>query len=174
MFSLNDKVVYPGYGVALICKVFSREVAGNSVVFYELKFQNKDMTVMVPKDRIEEVGIRPLSSTCHIDDMLKTITQPAKQIKTEITGSNWNKRNKEYQTKISTGSLKDISEIYRDLKFISRVKELSFGEKTILLKAELLLAEEISAAQQVDEDNAIQKLRSLFPASEGMFHSHMQ
>ena len=170
MFSLNDKVVYPGYGVALICKVFSREVAGNSVVFYELKFQNKDMTVMVPKDRIEEVGIRPLSSTGHINDMLKTITQPAKQIKTETAGSNWNKRNKEYQSKLSTGSLKDISEIYRDLKFISRVKELSFGEKTLLLKAELLLAEEISAAQQVDEDNAIQKLRSLFPASEALLH----
>ena len=163
MFSLNDKVVYPGYGVAVICKVFTRTVGTNSIIFYELKFHNKDMTVMVPKDRIEEVGIRPLSSINYIDDMLKSIALPAKSIKTEVIGSNWNKRNKEYQLKLNTGSLKDISEIYRDLKYISRMKELSFGEKNLLVKAEHLLAEEISAAQQVDEDMAVQKLRSLFP-----------
>lgn len=162
LFSLNDKVVYPGYGVASICKVFSRDVAGSTVTFYELKFQNKDMTIMVPKDRAEQVGIRPLSSVGSIDVMLETLTQPAKPVKTETIGSNWNKRNKEYQSKLNTGSLKEISEIYRDLKHISRVKELSFGEKTLLLRAESLLAEEISAAQQVDEDNAVQRLRSSF------------
>lgn len=173
MFSLNDKVVYPGYGVAVICKVFSRSIAGNQVTFFELKFQNKDMTVMVPKDRIEAVGIRPLSSACYINDLLTTIVQPVKSSKSEQVGSNWNKRNKEYQSKLSTGSLKDISEIYRDLKWISRSKELSFGEKNLLLKAEHLLAEEISAAQQVDEDRALQSLRKLFPISGSMYSQQL-
>lgn len=163
MFSLNDKVVYPGHGVALICKVFSRSVADQSITFFELQFQNKDMTIMVPYDKLQEVGIRPLSSASKINSMLETIAEPAERTKNfETSATNWNRRKKEYQNKLRTGSLDDISEIYRDLKYISKFKELSFGEKNLLLKTESLLAEEISAAKQVDEDKAIEGLRSLF------------
>lgn len=161
MFSLNDKVVYPGHGVASICRVFERNVGAQLMVFYELKFQNKDMTIMIPKDKIEEVGVRPLSSSTSINTMLETLAQPARHIKSAESGaSNWNKRNKDYQSKLRTGSLKDISDIYRDLKHISRYKELSFGEKSLLLKTEALLVEEISAAERLDEDKAIERLRS--------------
>lgn len=162
-FSLNDKVVYPGHGVALICKVFSRNVATQEIRFFELQFQNKDMTIMVPADKLEEVGVRPLSSVSKINTMLATIADPSERAKNfEPTATNWNRRKKEYQNKLRTGSLEDISEIYRDLKHISRFKELSFGEKNLLLKTEALLVEEISAANKVDEDKAVERLRSLF------------
>lgn len=162
-FSLNDKVVYPGHGVALICKVFSRNVATQEIRFFELQFQNKDMTIMVPSDKLEEVGVRPLSSVSKINTMLATIADPSERTKAfEPTATNWNRRKKEYQNKLRTGSLEDISEIYRDLKHISRFKELSFGEKNLLLKTEALLVEEISAANKVDEDKAVERLRSLF------------
>lgn len=161
MFSLNDKVVYPGYGVAYICRVFEKNIGLQKIIFYELKFQNKDMTIMVPQDKAEEVGVRSLSSVASISSMLEGLARPARHLKTaESTASNWNKRNKEYQSKLRTGSLKDISEIYRDLKYISRYKELSFGEKSLLLKTEALLVEEISAAEQLGEDKVIEKLRS--------------
>ncbi len=163
MFSLNDKVVYPGHGVASIWRIFERTVGGQTVIFYELKFQSKDMTVMIPKDKLEDVGVRSLSSSSSINSMLETLTVPARHIKpNESTASNWNKRNKEYQSKLRTGSLKDISEIYRDLKYISRYKELSFGEKSLLLKAEALLVEEISAAEHLDTERAIEQLRARF------------
>ncbi len=163
MFSLNDKVVYPGHGVALIWRIFERYVGGQTVVFYELKFQSKDMTIMIPKDKLIDVGVRPLSSSSSITTMLETLTVPARHLKSsESTVTNWNKRNKEYQSKLRTGSLKDISEIYRDLKHISRYKELSFGEKSLLLKAEALLVEEISAAEHVDTERAIEQLRARF------------
>lgn len=162
-FSLNDKVVYPGHGVAEICKVFSRNVASQEITFFELQFQNKDMTIMVPSDKLEEVGVRPLSSVNKINTMLATIAEPDERAKTfEPTATNWNRRKKEYQNKLRTGSLEDISDIYRDLKHISRIKELSFGEKNLLLKTEALLVEEISAANKVDEEKAVERLRSLF------------
>ena len=163
VFSLNDKVVYPGHGVALISKIFSRSVARQTIVFYELQFQNKDMTIMVPCNRFNEVGIRPLSSSSKINSMLEAIAEPAKKAKSlETSCVNWNRRNKEYQSKLRNGSLEDISEIYSDLKYISKFKELSFGEKNLLLKTESLLVEEISAAEQVDEEKAVERLRSIF------------
>ena len=163
MFSLNDKVVYPGHGVACIHRVFQKTVGTQVMVFYELKFQSKDMTIMVPKEKMQEVGVRPISSNNLISSMLETLTIPTRYVKSfETNSTNWNKRNKEYQSKLRTGSLQDISDIYRDLKYISRFKELSFGEKNLLLKTEALLAEEISAAEKVDAEKAIEKLRSPF------------
>lgn len=173
MFSLAQKVVYPGYGVAEVSRIFERKFGDSVSVFCELKFLNKDMTVMVAMDRATEVGLRPLSSLENINNILETFILPAKRIdQQELTASNWNRRNKEYQNKLRTGSLRDISEIYRDLKCISKQKELSFGEKNLLSKAESLLVEEISAAENLDEEKAVERLRSFFVPA--MAQNHQQ
>jgi CarD family transcriptional regulator len=163
MFRLKEKVVYPGHGVAYINDVIEKCVTGAATTFYELKFLHKDMTVLVPTHNAEVAGIRPLSSTETINEALKVLTQPARKIHHyEFTASNWNKRNKEYQAKLRTGNIRDLSEIYRDLCYIATQKELSFGEKNLLQHIEFLLVEEIALVRHLDEDQAIAELRSVF------------
>lgn len=163
MFSLNQKVVYPGYGVAEVVRIFEKKFRDQVAILCELQFLNKDMTVMVSAEKAQEIGVRPLSSTDHINTVFETLLQPATRLDSLAASSNnWNRRNKEYQNKLRTGSLKDISEIYRDLKTISHHKELSFGEKNLLNKTEALLVEEISAAETLKEEKALEKLRSFF------------
>lgn len=162
MFRLNEKVVYPGHGVARVNNLITKIVAGQEAMFYELAFLSKDMTVLVPTNNAEAVGIRPLSSSDHIKDVFDILTSPARRISHyEFTASNWNKRNKEYQNKLRTGRLKDLSEIYRDLHYIALQKELSFGEKNLLHQTEALLVEELSLVQEVGQEKAIEQLRSL-------------
>lgn len=163
MFRLNEKVVYPGHGVAKINSIVEKLVGGQISSFYELKFINKEMTVLVPISNADGIGLRPLSSTNRIDDIFKMLAEPAKKIKNyELMANNWNKRNKEYQLKLRTGNLEEISEIYRDLKHISREKELSFGEKNLLNQTEHLLAEEISIVRKLEADKTVESLRSMF------------
>lgn len=163
MFLLGQKVVYPGHGVAIVARIFEKTFGQSKTVFYELQFLTKDMTVMVAMDRTEEVGIRPISPLKHIHEILESLLIPTKSIEQlEMTASNWNRRNKEYQNKLRTGSLKDISEIYRDLKYIGQYKELSFGEKNLLTRTETLLVEEVAAAQNLETEKAIEKVRSFF------------
>lgn len=162
MFCLNEKVVYPGHGVAIVNRLVRKLVAGEEATFYELTFLNKDVTVLVPTDNAESVGIRPLSSNEHIKDVFKILTGPGRKISHyEFTASNWNRRNKEYQNKLRTGSLRDLSEIYRDLHHIAGQKELSFGEKNLLHQTEALLVEEISLVQQLGQEKTMEQLRSL-------------
>lgn len=162
MFSLNEKVVYPGHGVAKVNRITEKVISNKATAFYELTFLNKDVTILVPTDNIESVGIRPLSSADHILDAFTVLTQPARKIPHyEFTASNWNKRNKEYQLKLRMGSLKDLSEIYRDLRYIATQKELSFGEKNLLQQTESLLVEEISLVHHQKQENTIEHLRSL-------------
>ncbi|MBA3953962.1 hypothetical protein H0X48_01385 [Candidatus Dependentiae bacterium] len=165
MFSLNEKVVYPGHGVARIKSLVKKTMAGKETTFYELTFLSKDVTVLVPTSNADSVGIRPLSSDEHIYTIFKLLAEPARRITHyEFTASNWNKRNKEYQNKLRTGSLTDLSEIYRDLRYIATQKELSFGEKNLLQQAEALLIEEVALVRQVSEEKAIEQLRSLCAA----------
>jgi CarD family transcriptional regulator len=167
MFRLNDKVVYPGHGVAKINRIVEKMVAGLNASFYELKFLNKEMTVLVPVANTGGIGLRPLCSTNRIDDIFRLLAEPAKKLKHyELTANNWNKRNKEYQLKLRTGNLEEISEIYRDLKHIAQQKELSFGEKNLLNQTESLLAEEISIVRKLEAEKTVEYLRSMFNSLE--------
>lgn len=162
MFSVYDKVVYPGHGVAQIQRIVEKNVSGVMIAFYELTFLHKDVTVLVPTNNAVMVGIRPLSSQESIKDIFLILSGPSQRMaQYEFTTSNWNKRNKEYQLKLRTGSLKELSEIYRDLRFIETQKELSFGEKNLLHQTEHLLVEEISLVQQSEHEKTTAQLRAL-------------
>lgn len=173
MFRLHEKVVYPGHGVAVVNSIIEKSIGSNKVKFFELKFLNKGMTILVPMNNLSSVGLRQLSSSENVDDILKILSEPIKKINYEVTASNWNKRNKDYQCKLRTGNLKEIGKIYRDLKHISSQKELSFGEKNLLQQTEALLVEEISIVQQTGEEKTIEHLRSYFKhMHESMFKNN--
>jgi len=161
MFSLGDKVVYPGHGVAKISGTVEKVIAGSVARFFELEFLNKEMTILVPTNNIASVGLRRLSSSESIDSAFEILAQPA-QLCRDSTLSNWNKRSKDYQCKLRTGNLLEICRIYRNLNHLAARKELSFGEKNLLSQTEALLVEEISLVKQEGEDKAIAQLRSFF------------
>lgn len=159
MFLLNEKVVYPGYGVAIINKLVHRCVAGQKLNFYELRFFDKDMSVLIPEHKIQEVGIRRLSTKHELNSMFRILEEPFEVQKYEVGINNWNRRNKKYQLDLRSGDLFKLSYIYRDLKTISHEKELSFGERTLCHKIETMLIEEISAVRNIDKQAAYSCLK---------------
>lgn len=160
MFVLGEKVVYAGHGVAKISRVIEKQVGGSVAHFFELRFLNKDMTILIPTNNVAAVGVRRLSSPENIDDIFKLLSQPAEPSHHELTTSNWNKRNKEYQFRLRTGKLTEIGKIYRDLRYISVQKELSFGEKGLLNQTEALLIEEIAVVGNIGAEKAAEQLRA--------------
>lgn len=168
MFVLNDKVVYPGHGVAKISRIIEKKVMGIETKFFELEFINKEMTILVPVNSISTVGIRKLSSHDNISAIFKMLAEPVSKLHCELNVSNWNKRNKEYQCKIRTGNISEIGKIYRDLRHISTYKELSFGEKNLLHQTEGLLIEEISLVTHMPTEQAIEHVRALCKNSEAL------
>lgn len=169
MFKLNEKVVYPGHGVALIHRIIEKEISNTTTLFFELKFINKEMTILVPLHNCEAAGIRKLSSNENINAVFKLLAQPIiGQNNQELAiVNNWHKRSKDYQSRLRKGDIEEIGKIYKDLhiKFKAATKELSFGEKTLLKQTESLLVEEISLVLKVNEEKAIEQLRSSLATS---------
>lgn len=160
-FSLDEKIVYPGHGVAKITKIVEKRVCERIEKFFELKFINKDMTILVPVSNLAAAGIRKLCSSQNIDGIFSILSEPAR-VCPDTSLINWNKRSKDYQRRLRSGDLGEISKIYRDLNLIALQKELSFGEKSLLSQTELLLAEEISEVKSLRQDEAMQELRASF------------
>lgn len=162
MFVLNEKVVYPGHGVARVNRIIEKKIAGTTARFFELVFLHKDMTILVPINNLTSVGIRRLTSGKSINELMEQLSEISIPPKLpESLVSNWNKRSKEYQGKLRTGNIQEICKIYKDLRSIEKKKELSFGEKNLLQQTEALLVEEIALVKQVEEEKAVEQLRSL-------------
>lgn len=164
MFEPNDKVVYPGHGVANVDGVIEKNVAGSSVKFIKLSFIYKDMTILVPVYNVDSIGLRYISSELIINEALKELAkEPEKKFEgIDFTPSGWNRRNKGYQLKIQGGKLLEIIKIYRDLMYVSQQKELSFGERMLLQSIEDLLAQEIQSGKNIGREEVIQELRCPF------------
>ena len=130
MFAVSSTVVYPGFGVAKISREIIKEVNGAKLIFYELKFLNKDIRVLIPKDGFVGIGVRKLSTQKEIVEVFDIFCLPFDDDWIEkISIVSWNRRSKDYQNRIKNGNIKDLAIIYRDLKYIEKKKALSFGEK---------------------------------------------
>jgi CarD family transcriptional regulator len=163
MFGLNDKVVYPGHGVAIIEEIVEKKVGSSTVVFLKLVFLFKEMSILVPVYNTKNIGLRtPSSEKMVLEVKAELSRKPCKDFGNgEFTPSGWNKRNKDYQIKIQGGKLLDIAKIYRDLTYISIKKELSFGERTFLQAAEDLLLQELQTIKNEERDDVLQEVKML-------------
>lgn len=162
MFALNEKVVYPGHGVARVSQIMERSIGGKTTILYELKFLNRDMTILVPIDNLTTVGVRSLSSRNGLEKIFQVFMQQYVCDANSEYVTSWNKRHKKYQSLVRTGSLVEIAKIYRDLQYLSFAKELSFGEKNLLQQTETLLAEEIATVCNSALANELERMRSFF------------
>lgn len=171
MFNLHDKVVYPGLGVAHVNRIIEKSVSNATITLYELKFIHKDMVILVPINNSSSIGLRALTSRDQVDTIFDFLAKPARQFKNhELTSSNWNRRCKDYQLKLMSGNLEDVSFIYRELKNLAKYKELSFGEKHMLNQTETLLVQEIAAVKNLAEERAVAYIRSIFDANFDIKH----
>ena len=57
-FSSNEYVVYPAHGVGKIVSIEEQEIAGASLELYVVAFEKDKMTLRVPTNKAEEIGMR--------------------------------------------------------------------------------------------------------------------
>jgi CarD family transcriptional regulator len=157
MFEIGDNAVYPGHGVGVIEKIETREISGSNKSFYVLKILDNGMTIMVPTDNVEMVGLREIISEFQVPRVIQIL----KEKDVSVDNQTWNRRYREYMEKINTGSIFEIAEVLRDLYTLKNEKELSFGERKILDTARNLLVKEIAIAKSAQETEVVQMLRTI-------------
>jgi CarD family transcriptional regulator len=158
MFKVGELAVYPAHGVGVIESIESRKIFGNEQKFYILRILDNGMTIMIPTDNIESVGLRQVIDPEEIPRIYEILQLRNVDPDTQT----WNRRYREYSEKIKTGSVYEIAEVLRDLFLLKYDKTLSFGERKMLDVARNLLVKEISIAQKTEEIVVEQEIHRLF------------
>src|SRR3954463_10900477 len=152
-FKVGDRVVYPHHGAAVIDRKETLEIGGEKREYLILKIAHGEMTLSVPTDKVDEVGMRPPISAEDVDDLFQLL---AKKDVREPT--NWSRRFKNHQEKLKSGDVYQVAEVVRNLALRDVAKGLSAGEKSMLNKARSVLVSELSFALDVSEDDALEQV----------------
>jgi CarD family transcriptional regulator len=158
-FQVGDLAVYPAHGVGEIIAIESRVINGEKHDFYIMKVVENGMTIMIPTNNVESVGLRDVIPKKDIPKVY-AVMQSKKEANTD--NQTWNRRYREYMDKIKTGSLYDVAEVFRDLFLLKLTKDLSFGERKLYDTAQILLVKELSTAKKADEEAVLTEIESLF------------
>ena len=158
-FQVGDLAVYPAHGVGEIIAIESRVINGEKHDFYIMKVVENGMTIMIPTNNVESVGLRDVIPKKEIPKVY-AVMQSKKEANTD--NQTWNRRYREYMDKIKTGSLYDVAEVFRDLFLLKLTKDLSFGERKLYDTAQILLVKELSTAKKADEEAVLNEIESLF------------
>ena len=158
-FQVGDLAVYPAHGVGEIIAIESRVINGEKHDFYIMKVVENGMTIMIPTNNVESVGLRDVIPKKEIPKVY-AVMQSKKEANTD--NQTWNRRYREYMDKIKTGSLYDVAEVFRDLFLLKLTKDLSFGERKLYDTAQILLVKELSTAKKTDEKSVLNEIESLF------------
>lgn len=148
-FQIGDKVVYPHHGAAIIKSLEQKEFQGQTKDYYVLRLAYGDLTLMVPVDNTDGVGIRDVIAQDELEKVFKVLKSKECRMPT-----NWSRRFKTHVEKLRSGDIYQVAEVVRNLARREADKGLSAGEKRMLTKARQILISEVTFAANVDESEA--------------------
>ncbi len=149
MFDVGDKVVYPHHGAGTVVSKDVRVVLGQEREYLTIRILHNDMTVNVPSENAEKVGLRWVIDHEMVEVVVKALTGGS----TEMP-KNWNRRFKHNRDKMKTGDILELAEVVRNLALRDHEKGLSTGEKQMYVKAKKILASELMYAKDMSEEEA--------------------
>ncbi|EYT55880.1 CarD family transcriptional regulator [Leucobacter sp. UCD-THU] len=153
-FEVGETVVFPHHGAARIIDVKKRKLGGEEKLFLKLQVDQGDLTIEVPAENCELVGVRDVIDKEGLERVFEVLRAPFTEEPT-----NWSRRYKANTEKLASGDVIKVSEVVRDLwRRDQEVRSLSAGEKRMLAKARQILVSELALAEKTDEEKASEVL----------------
>lgn len=146
MLAIGDCVVYPMHGAGIIESIEEQEIMGQKQSYYVLRIPFGNMRVLIPLNKVEEVGLRNIidaSEITKIEEVLSGVPELNE-------GGSWNRRFNANMAKLKSGNVIDVAEVVRNLTLQDRVKKISSGERRLLDTAKHILTSELALATQKD------------------------
>lgn len=147
--SLGQTVVHPHHGAAVVDQFEERDLNGETAKYVVLTLSQHDLTLKIPSNACDEIGIREVITKDAVDEVLEVLGGEA-----DTSNKHWSRRLKKNQRNLRSGDPVKVAEVVRDLTAKDVEKGLSPAEKRLRDKARLMLTGELAAAMGVDTEKA--------------------
>lgn len=149
-FVIGETVVYPHHGAARIQDISTKVIRGEEKLYLTLEVMQGDLTIQVPADKVEEVGVRDVSDENKLEHVFNVLREEDIE-----EPSNWSRRFKANGEKLTSGDIVKVAEVVRDLTRRDIDRHLSAGEKRMLAQARQVLGSEVALARKVTDEEAL-------------------
>ncbi len=154
-YKVGQEIVYPLQGVGHIRAIEERPFREKKLLYYIIYLEVSDMTIMVPTDKADDLGIRSIVGKKEAQKALKLISEEY-----EPVTADWKLRYQMNLDLLKKGSVLDIANVVRALYHRSRVKELPILERKLYDSALKLLIDEVSFSFGKSKDDVEQLIFS--------------
>ena len=151
-YEIGDWLIYPKHGLGKAISYETHTILKNKVDFLVVFFEQERMTLRIPVNKVDELGLR---SICEKDEMNKALT--ALKGKARIRKTMWAKREKDYKDKLDKGDPVSVAEVLRDLYRGEGDPEQSYSERQLYELALGRFAREMVAVNDILIEEAIKK-----------------
>lgn len=158
-YKVGQEVVYPLQGVGHVKAIEERPFRDRRILYYIIYLEVSDMTVMVPVDKADELGIRSIVGKKEAQKALRLIAEHY-----EPVTADWKLRYQMNLDLLKKGSIIDIANVVRALYHRSKVKELPILERKLYDSALKLLIDEVSFSLEKQKEDVEQLVFSKLSA----------
>jgi len=152
LYEIKDFIVYPKHGVGKIIAVEKATIGQINIHFYKIFIEKEKLTLTVPIN--QQGNLRPISSVNQINKCVSILKS-----KPKIKRTMWSRRAQEYDQKINSGKIYELSEVVKDLnKNSDIIADQSYSERQLFEKAYERLKSEFEAVLQVTPEEVQKKM----------------
>jgi len=148
VFRKGDRVVYPRHGAAVVEDLVELERFGEQRIYVKLRLPH-GLTIMVPVESTEQVGLRGVVSRDELDKVFDLLREDASWMPIL-----WGQRYRANLAKLISGDIYQVAEVVRNLSLRERGKALSSAERRMLAKAREILISELVFVVDSSEGSA--------------------
>lgn len=149
-FRVGETVVHPHHGAAVVDEIERRSFDGKDLDYIVLSSSHNGLTLRVPVDKMDEIGIRPCISRNQVTHIMGVLADAPSPVK-----GHWSRRLKQNQQRLRSGDLEQVAQVLRDLSAKDQEKGLSPAEKRLRDNARRMIDAELAAVVKGGEESAL-------------------
>ena len=145
---IGDRIVYPMHGAGEVVDVEENEVGGVKQSYYILKMPMGNLKLMLPVDKIEEIGVRDIIDKSQVKDVAEVLTARA-----DRSVGSWNRRFHATLDRMKSGDILEVAAVARNLSRQNLKRKISSGEHRLMdLSRQILISELVYVFDKPAED----------------------
>lgn len=160
LFSVGDKVVHPYHGPGEITGVGYRELLDGKKRYYVIEIPVTELTVYVPRGKVDEVGLRPAMGRATVPRVLSKLRS-----RPRLLSEDYKQRQDEVWERLKTGRVMQLAEAVRDLTWHEKRDHLTKRDSELLMQGTQRLAAEMALVSGAEVSDMEQTINDTLAAS---------